>query len=271
MTGGIARLVRGASALHVDDAGGAGLPVIFQHGLGGDARQAAEAFPADAAFRRLTLECRGHGGSEVAGSDGFSIAGFADDVAGLIEATESGPLVVGGISMGAAIALRLAVHRPDLVRGLVLARPAWITRAAPDTMRPNAEVGLLLATLPADAARETFLASETATRLAEQAPDNLASLLGFFARPAQAVTAALLQAIAADGPGVSEEQVGAITVPTLIIGHRRDLIHPLAYATTLATLIANSRLIEITSKACDRARYVSDFHAALSGFLKDFL
>jgi len=263
-------LVRDGVALRVDDAGGAGLPVIFQHGLGGDARQAAEAFPADAAFRRLTLECRGHGGSEAGTPDRFSIATFADDVAALIEATGHGPLVVGGISMGAAIALRLAVHRPDLVRGLIVARPAWVTRAGPDSMQPNAEVGLLLATLPADAARKAFLAGDTATLLAEQAPDNLASLLGFFDRSAPAVTAALLQAIAADGPGISEEQVRAIAVPTLIIGHGRDLVHPLAYARTFAMLIPGSQLVEITSKADDRARYVSDFRTAMGGFLKDF-
>jgi len=266
-----ASLVRGGVALHVDDAGGPGLPVVFQHGLGGDARQPAEAFPADAAFRRLTLECRGHGGSEAGQPDTFSIATFADDVAAMIERTGREPLVVGGISMGAAIALRLAVHRPGLVRGLVVVRPAWVTRAAPDSMRPNAEVGRLLATRPADAARQAFLASDTAARLAEQAPDNLASLLGFFDRPAQAVTAALLQAIAADGPGVSEEQVRAVAVPTLIVGHGRDLVHPLAHARALATLIPGARLAEITSKADDRARHMSDLHAAVSGFLKEFL
>ncbi len=259
------------SAPHVDDAGGPGLPVVFQHGLGGDARQTAEAFPADPRFRRLTLECRGHGGSAAEASDTFSIAAFADDVAGMIEAVGRGPLVVGGISMGAAIALRLAARRPDLVRGLVVARPAWVTQAAPDNMQPNAEVGRLLATLPTDAARQAFLAGDTASGLAEQAPDNLASLLGFFDRPTPAVTAALLQAIAADGPGVSEQQVRAIVVPALVIGHGRDFVHPLSYATTLATLIPNARLVEITSKADDRARYVADFHTALSGFLKEFL
>src|SRR6266481_8331263 len=56
----------GAPVLHVDDAGGEGLPVIFQHGLCGDARQTIEAFPQDPRFRRITIEARGHGGSEPA-------------------------------------------------------------------------------------------------------------------------------------------------------------------------------------------------------------
>ena len=40
----------GAPVLNVDDAGGIGLPVIFQHGLCGDARQTIEAFPQEQTF-----------------------------------------------------------------------------------------------------------------------------------------------------------------------------------------------------------------------------
>ena len=94
--------------------------------------------------------------------------------------------------MGAAIASRLAVTRPELVRGLILVRPAWATQAAPDNMAPNAEVGALLARYPADEARAIFAAGATAKRLAVVAPDNLASLMGFFGRSAQADTARLL-------------------------------------------------------------------------------
>jgi pimeloyl-ACP methyl ester carboxylesterase len=261
-------LTRGGVALRVDDAGGAGLTVIFQHGLCGDARQTAEAFPNDPRYRRITLECRGHGASEPGEAAAFSIATFTDDLAALIEAYGNAPLVVGGISMGAAIGLRLAVRRPELVSGLILARPAWVTRAAPPNMAPNGEVGRLLAATPSDQAREIFLAGETAHRLAAIAPDNLASLTGFFAREPQAVTAALLQAIASDGPGVSEDEARAIAVPTLIIGHGRDAIHPLAHAEALAALIPNARLRTITAKADDRLRYIADFHEALVTFLQ---
>jgi pimeloyl-ACP methyl ester carboxylesterase len=61
VTASLARLVRDGVALRVDDGGGPGTPVVFQHGLCGDARQTAEVFPPDPAFRRRTLACRGHG------------------------------------------------------------------------------------------------------------------------------------------------------------------------------------------------------------------
>jgi pimeloyl-ACP methyl ester carboxylesterase len=271
MNGVCQSFLRDGLALCVDEAGGAGMPVVLQHGLCGDAGQTKEVFPDDPRFRRITLECRAHGASEAGDVAGLSIATFADDLAALIEANRQAPLVVGGISMGAAIALRLAVRRPDLVRGLVLARPAWVTAAAPDNMAPNTEVGRLLAALPADEARDAFLGGDCAKRLAGTAPDNLASLEGFFSRKPQAVTAALLHAIASDGPGVSEADARAIHAPTLVIGHARDAVHPLAHAETLAALIPGARLVTITAKADSRADYVCDFRAALSAFLKDFL
>jgi len=257
-------------ALNVADSGGGGLRVVLQHGLGGDAQQTAEVFPDDPRFRRLTLECRAHGASEAGDPGRFSIATFASDLAALIESRGLAPLVVGGISMGAAIALRLAVQRPELVRGLVLARPAWVVSAAPANMKPNAEVGRLLGAYPVDEARRLFLAGETARRLAKEAPDNLASLIGFFSRTPVGATAALLQAIAGDGPGVSEAEARRIAEPTLIVATRQDAIHPLAHAEALASLIPGSRLVEATPKSQDRARYVRDFRLALTAFLGEF-
>jgi pimeloyl-ACP methyl ester carboxylesterase len=105
-------------------------------------------------------------------------------------------------------------------------------------------------------AREAFEVSETARLLAEIAPDNLASLRGFFSREPQATTAALLQAIAADGPGVSEENLRNLETPTLIIGHGIDYIHTLSYADTLSQLIPRSRLVQITPKAANKAAYL---------------
>ncbi len=266
----IGRIVRDGARLRVDDTGGDGLPVVVQHGLCGDAAQPAELFPQDTGLRRITLECRGHGASEPGDTERFGIATFADDVAALMASTGHTPLIVGGVSMGAAIALRLAVRRADLVRGLILVRPAWVTDAAPANMAPNAEVGRLIEMHEGDDARKVFLAGETAKRLAAEAPDNLASLTGFFDRPDQAVTAALLQRISADGPGVSEDEVRALRVPMLVIGHVQDFVHPLAHAERLAGLIPGSRLVRVTPKAENRARHVADVRDALQNFLKEF-
>jgi len=260
-------LERDGLALAAYDAGGYGAPFVFQHGLCGDIAQVAEAFPDGTGFRLIGLECRGHGFSE-AGS-AFSIATFADDVIALIERIGA-PVVLGGISMGAAIASRIAVTRPHLVRGLVLARPAWVVDATPVNMWPNAEVGELLARLPSAEARAEFMGGETCALFSREAPDNLASLLGFFDREPQAVTASLLQTISVDGPGISEADLGMLEVPALVLATGRDFIHPLAHAERLARHMPSARLTEITPKAISKSAYINDFHSALTAFLKGF-
>lgn len=257
-------LTHNGARLALHDSGGTGPILLFQHGLCGDATQTAEAVPPG--LRRLTLECRGHGASPFAGP--ISIASFADDIAALLE-TLGKPVPVGGISMGAAIATRLAVTRPDLVSALILVRPAWVTEPAPANMAPNAELGALLARLSGPAAKAAFLASPTATRLAGQSPDNLASLLGFCDRAPQSATAALLCAISADGPGVSASALGAIAVPALICGTSSDAIHPWSHAKQLATLIPQARLVALPAKGHDKPAHLAALHTALTDFLKE--
>ncbi len=246
---------------------GEGPDFVFQHGLCGDAAQPAEVFPDGVPFRRVTLECPGHGRSEAGDPAAFSIAAFADDVAAMIKARGSAPVVLGGISMGAAIVLRLAVMRPDLVRAVVLARPAWVTEAAPPNMQAYAEVGELLSRFPPDEARARFDRSATARRLETEGPDNLVSLRSFFTREPVATTSALLTRIAADGPGVTATEVGSLRLSALVIGQARDPLHPLAYAERLAAMIPGACIEEVTPKAESRERYAADFRAALRRFL----
>lgn len=248
---------------------GEGATMIFQHGLCGDATQTADVFPTGIGWRCRTLECRGHGRSDAGPVEDLSIATFTGDLVSWIESQEAAPLVLGGISMGAAIALRLAILRPGLIRALVLARPAWIDKPAPSNMQPNALVGDLLRRYPPEEARSRFEASDIARTLDLEAPDNLASLRSFFSREPVSTTRELLCRISADGPNITREQIEAIRVPALVIGNARDVVHPLALAKELAAMIPNAKMLEITSKSDSRDRYRDEFRTALSAFLKD--
>jgi pimeloyl-ACP methyl ester carboxylesterase len=262
----VGTLLRDGLQLAVYGGGETGPALVFQHGLCGGAAQIAEAMQGLGSQRWRGLECRGHGASPL--GDTVSIACFAEDVAAMI--AEIGvPVVLGGISMGAAIATRIAVTRPDLVRALVLVRPAWVVEAAPDNMSPNAEVGMLLQMLPLDQARAFFDAGAAAQRLALDAPDNLASLKGFFNRRPQAETARLLTEISADGPGISAADVQALRIPALICGCAEDAIHPMAHAQALAALIPQARLVELPPKARDKAVHLAALADAMTEFLKE--
>ena len=259
-------LIRDGMRLAIHSGGADGVPLVLQHGLCGNAGQIAEAMQGLGSQSWQGLECRGHGASDLGAE--ISIAGFAADVAATIE-TMAQPVVLGGISLGAAIATRLAVTRPDLVRALVLVRPAWIAAKAPPNMQPNSEVGALLARLSATEARAAFLDGATARRLKNEAPDNLASLLGFFDRTPQKATSRLLTTISADGPGLTEADLRGLRLPTLICGTTQDAIHPMSHAETLARLIPGARLVELPPKSPDRPAHLQALAAAMRPFLKE--
>lgn len=260
-------MLRDDASLRVFDTGQGRLPVVFQHGLGGDATQVAQNFPDNPSYRRLTLECRAQGGSGAGGRRPFSIAMFADDVLAAADAAGLDRFVAGGISMGAAIALQLAARHPDRVTGIVLVRPAWAFDASPQNMHPYAEAAELIRDRPLDEARNVFATSATADRFRREAPDNLASLLGFFERENATVFAEVMQAIANDGPGVTRAAAAAIAIPTLVVGSGIDLVHPLATAQELAETIPDAVFSEVTPKATDKDRHFAEVRAAIAGFL----
>ena len=162
--------------------GARGPVVVFQHGLGGDETQVAEVFPDSpmAAGARLTLDCRGQGRSPPDPQNHYAIRTFAEDVLRLADAIgRSSGSSAGGISMGAAIALHLAVHHPEPRHGAD-PRPARLAvrGRARRTWRPTPRWRACSARR---AGLATFEASEISVdRLAREAPNNLGSLRGFF-------------------------------------------------------------------------------------------
>ncbi|CZT37034.1 alpha/beta fold hydrolase [Rhizobium sp. 9140] len=239
--------------------------VLFQHGLGGDDAQAAANWPETADALRVTINCRGHKETTLGPDRPFSIPLFARDALMAMDGHDR--FIAGGISMGAAISLYLACHHPARVTGLILARPAWSFTSAPANMAPIAEMAALLKRLPPDAARAEFSSGETGRRLALEAPDNLASLLGYADKPQAALFAEVLADIAAGSPGVTRHEVEALRLPTLIIVNDHDAVHPRACAETLAATIPGARLVSVVPKALDRHRHHHEVKAAIADFL----
>jgi pimeloyl-ACP methyl ester carboxylesterase len=95
---------------------GSGDPLVLLHGGAVDARFFEHNVEGLAAhFRVISTDLWGHG--RTADREGpFSLESFAADVAELIERVARGPAHVLGHSIGATVALTLAMHRPDLVR-----------------------------------------------------------------------------------------------------------------------------------------------------------
>lgn len=251
------------------DIAGQGPAVLWQHGLGAGFDQPLGVVP-DLAVTRITLACRGHEDSDLGPAERLSIAQFARDAVALMDHLGIDRLhAAGGISLGAALALRLAADHPARVGRLILSRPAWVDAPAPPTLAAYVEAGRLLATLGAQAGQARFAGSAILAEVARTSPDNARSLLGFFNRPRLETTIALLARIPLDGPGVPADRIAALTLPTLVIGTTEDHVHPLAMAETLARLIPGARLQVVPPKSSAPEAHAAAVRAALAAFLAD--
>lgn len=266
MTGGEFRAADGCRLAY--EVRGEGSPVLWQHGLGADRTQPAEVFPDLPGFQRITLECRGHGRSDLGDEAGLSIARFADDALALLDHLGVHRAVVGGISLGAAVALRLAALHPPRVAALVLARPAWVDEDGPERLAIYRDVAALLREFGPDEGRQRLSDLPRYRAVAETSPDNAASMRWFFDRPRPETTIALLDLIPRQGPGLTRDAIRRLDLPTRVIANDQDYVHPLATARTLAEMIPNADLRMVTSKTVDRDRYVAEFRAALAEFLR---
>ena len=243
---------------------GEGRPVLWQHGLGATSAQPAEVFPQG--FQRITLICRGHEGSELGEPQRLSIAQFTDDAVALLDHLGLARVAVGGISLGAAIGLRLAALHPARVNALILSRPAWVDQPAPETLKAYVEVARQLAR-HGEIGRALFQSGQIYRDLSMASPDNAASLVGFFTRPHPETTVALLSRIPLDGPGITAAQMQALDLPALILTTAEDYVHPAAFGQRLAALIPGAMLKELTPKGRDKQAHVAQTQAALTAFL----
>lgn len=95
----------------------------FRSDMKGTKAVALDAWAEAAGQSFLRFDYRGHGESSGKFTDG-TVGLWRDDALLVLDQASVGPMVLVGSSMGAWIALLVALARPDRVRGLVLVAPA---------------------------------------------------------------------------------------------------------------------------------------------------
>ena len=112
-------------------------PLVFVHGWSCDHRYFApqiEEF--SQRHRTVAVDLRGHGVSDAPQQE-YTMAGFADDVVWLCRQLGVEKPVIIGHSMGAVVALELAVLFPDVPAGIIMIDGGTRTIATPAGSRPN--------------------------------------------------------------------------------------------------------------------------------------
>jgi 3-oxoadipate enol-lactonase len=211
--------------------------------------------------RVLRVDLRGHGRSD-APPPPYTLAGFAEDVQGLLSALQLAPAHVIGLSLGGMVAQTLALEYPQAVRSLVLADTN-------STLPPEARPAMVER---GEAARRGGMAAVVDTTLARWfTPAFMGSTI--VARCRERLLADDVEAWAASWQAISEvntePRLREIRVPTLVLTGEQDVSAPAARARAMATLIPEARL-EIVPGAPHMAplERPAEFNAAVLAFLR---
>lgn len=218
--------------------------VVLLHGILLDSqmnrRLAADL--AEHGFRVVLLDLPGHGLSErPRHASAHRMDSYARHVVALLDELGLEQAVVGGVSLGANVALQVAVLAPGRVRGLIVEMPVleWAVPGAALVFLP-----LLLGVHYA--APLVRLVAKVARLVPRTGMSSLDSFVGTLrSEPEEA--AAVLHGMLVGPITPTYEQRHAIEVPTLVIGHKIDFIHPFTDADHLTRQLPNARLVEAHS------------------------
>jgi non-heme chloroperoxidase len=232
--------------LHVTDVG-SGRPVVLIHGfpLSDEMYEYQYEALAKAGFRAIGITMRGFGHSDKPGG-GYSYDTYADDIKAVLDQLHLDNAVLGGFSMGGAIAIHyMSRHHAAHVSKLALfaaAAPCWTKQPDfPYSFFTKEDINGLIAlgSVNRPALYDEFGKKFTAT--STSLPAGIGAWLGTI--NLQASGFAVEQMLAVLREADERENVKTITVPTLILQGRLDHIVSYQLAEQLQKAIPNSKLV----------------------------
>ena len=230
-----------AIELHVERAGTHGPTIVLCHGFGGSARNfRPQARALRDRARVVAYDARGHARSPAPDDPkAYTPEQHVADMLAIVDASGVDTAVVGGLSMGAGIALRFAIAHPERTRALLLAS---FPRSVDDEGHREWAFGF------ADAIEERGLESageEFAWGGSLDAKGALLVRQGFMEHPPHGLVHTLRELVAVQ-PSVATltDELRAIRVPTLIVAGSADA-RSLPGCRALSERIPGARLAEI--------------------------
>lgn len=199
-------------------------------------------------YRVICLDMLGHGDSDrPADKRRYSIELFGRHVIGALDELGVPRAIIGGTSLGANIALEVAVQAPDRVQGLVIDMPVledsvtfWAVVIAPM---------LGMYTLGRPVLRALGAAARRIPR-----GNYLLDIVLDWLRPDPLPSRDVLLGLVYGRKAPAAADRRAITAPVLVIAHRRDFSHAISDAYDLIGELPNARLTKAKSIVELRAR-----------------
>jgi pimeloyl-ACP methyl ester carboxylesterase len=191
--------------------------------------------------RVITLDLLGHGSSErPLDPQCYSMTFFGEQVIALLDHLEIDEAVVLGTSLGANTALEAAALAPERLRGMVIEMPVL------DGALLACAVAFTPLMLALSFGEPVMRVLQAGARRVPRLP----WLLDFVVdtvRQDPAPGAAVLQGLFFGRIAPHRSERRRIKTTTLVIGHKRDPVHPFSDAGMLAEELPNGRLLEASS------------------------
>lgn len=213
-------------------------------------------------LRTIALDWPGHGDSPVA-AGGYSAIRFADLAEEVVEQLAPEGAVVLGNSVGGFAAGRLAIRRPELVRGLVLVDSGGFSGRGAQVRAFCALMGrpaFLRRIYPTFSKRYMQVQGKADLEARERAIATIRSEQGL------EVVSGLWKSFASAEHDLRTE-ASSITAPTLVVWGSRDRVMSPRIGRAAAAMISNSRLAVLDTGHCPHISDPKGFAKELVPFL----
>src|SRR5438128_8134249 len=220
-------------------------PVILVHGLL-LSRQMHKPLAEDLAARGnrvITVDLLGHGESDRPRDMWrYSMTFFGQQIVALMDHLQIQQAAVMGTSLGANAALEVAAAHPERLRGMVIEMPVL----------DNALLWSALAFTPLLVAltfgeRGMRLLARGARAVPRGLVPHYGNVMLDLIRQDPGPGGAVLQGLFFGRVAPPREERRALQTPALVLGHRRDPVHPFSDAGALAEELPNGRMLEAES------------------------
>lgn len=250
---------------------GEGPPLLGIMGWGMDQRFWAAQIPAVITTHSfITFDGAGVGRSS--GRSPASIAAMASGVVELLDRLDVGATVVFGVSMGGAVAQRMALDHPERVSALVLgvtwARPIEFMRRQCEVARVIIEAGgpeaLVQATL-------VWMFTPAFFEVGGAVVDQM--LRAFFAETGPDLTPSevLLSQLDAIAAHDTLAELGRVSCPTLVFGGRQDMMVPFFASEEIAAAIPGAQLAAFETGHALMVEEMDAINGRIARFLEELV
>ena len=245
---------------------GDGPALVLLHGYAGDGRTTwrPQLDELSNEFTVVAWDSPGAGQSSDP-PEAFGMAGYADCLAGFVDALGLAEPHVAGLSSGGALALEFYRRHPAIPKSLVLASAyaGWAGSLPPDVTEQRMRQALLLS----DLSPEEFVGALLPTMFSPGTP---AEYVDAFGAAMQSVSPAWIPGHGSCGGRGPARALPLIAVPTLLVYGDNDVRAPLTVAERLHAEIAGSTLVVLpgAGHVCN-IEAASEFNRTVRTFLRD--